>query len=271
MLAWLAPQGHNALQRCESAKEALNRACQLLSVHGSWPWLPKMACVLARTVVGLQSEVARLEGITYRSWDFHQPSRAVLDSIADLSHETAVCGSPNCMQPLYFLMISLRNWQPVGSMQFGARSVMQLMAHVIYMTLWGCTSPEFRHCLGLRPFLQYSVSRYHTNCGIRELFVSQFDFSAGPLGKNVMPEFQDHSHYIVAWYHRCAVSVHCMWILNFCYMSSSGIQLLTAVCRLSTHRHVCLGLSALLAHLCVGRHSLIVAISILFIALAHVF
>ena len=90
MLAWLAPQGHNALQRCESAKEALNRACQLLSVHGSWPWLPKMACVLARTVVGLQSEVARLEGITYRSWDFHQPSRAVLDSIADLSHETAV-------------------------------------------------------------------------------------------------------------------------------------------------------------------------------------
>ena len=49
-----------------------------------------MACVLARTVVGLQSEVARLEEITYRSWDYHRPSKAVLDSIADLSHDTAV-------------------------------------------------------------------------------------------------------------------------------------------------------------------------------------
>ena len=77
LLAWLAPQGEKALQRCENAKEALNRACQLLSVHGSWSWMPKMACVLARTVVGLQSEVARLEGITYRSWDYHRPSKAV--------------------------------------------------------------------------------------------------------------------------------------------------------------------------------------------------
>ena len=90
LLAWLAPQGEKALQRCESAKEALNRACQLLSVHGSWSWMPKMACALARTVVGLQSEVARLEGITYRSWDYHRPSKSVLDSIADLSYDTAV-------------------------------------------------------------------------------------------------------------------------------------------------------------------------------------
>jgi hypothetical protein len=238
---------------------------------GSRKWL-----VLARTVVGLQSEVLDWRVSLTVPGIFTSHQEPYWTALLTFLMKPLFCGSPNCMQPLYFLMISLRNWQPVGSMQFGARSVMQLMAHVIYMTLWGCTSPEFRHCLGLRPFLQYSVSRIHTNRGICELFVSQFDFSAGPLGKNVMPagstiQFEDHSHYIVAWYHRCAVSVHCMWILNFCYMSSFGIQLLTAVCRLSTHRHVCLGLSALLAHLCVGWHSLIVAISILFIALTHVF
>ena len=90
LLAWLAPQGEEALERCESAKEALNRGCQLLSVHGSHSWMPKMACTLARVVVGLQSEVARLEGITYRSWDYHRPSKAVLDAIVDLTHDTAV-------------------------------------------------------------------------------------------------------------------------------------------------------------------------------------
>lgn len=90
MLVWLAPQGDAALIRCENAKEALNRACQLLSVHGSWSWMPKMACVLARTIVGLQSEVAQPDNICYRSWDYRQPSRAVLDSIAGLSPDTAV-------------------------------------------------------------------------------------------------------------------------------------------------------------------------------------
>ena len=89
MLIWLAPQGDVALMRLENAKEALNRGCQLLSVHGAWSWMPKMACVLARTIVGLQSEVAQLESICYRSWDYRQPSRAVLDSIAGLSAETA--------------------------------------------------------------------------------------------------------------------------------------------------------------------------------------
>ena len=89
MMVCLAPRGDGALIRCENAKEALNRACQLLSVHGSWSWMPKMACVLARTIVGLQSEVAQLESICYRSWDYRQPSRAVLDSIAGLSPDTA--------------------------------------------------------------------------------------------------------------------------------------------------------------------------------------
>ena len=43
LLAWIAPKGEAAMHRCESAKEALNRGCQLLSVHGSWSWLPKKA------------------------------------------------------------------------------------------------------------------------------------------------------------------------------------------------------------------------------------
>ena len=90
LIAWLAPQGEPGLQRCESAKEALNRAAQRLSVHGSWSWIPKMCCSLTRTGVGLQSEVARLDGIIYRSWDYHQPSRAVVDAIADMSYDTAV-------------------------------------------------------------------------------------------------------------------------------------------------------------------------------------
>ena len=89
LLAWIAPKGEAAMHRCESAKEALNRGCQLLSVHGSWSWLPKMACVLARTSIALQSELANIENINYRSWDYHRPSRSVLDSITGLSVETA--------------------------------------------------------------------------------------------------------------------------------------------------------------------------------------
>lgn len=89
LLAWLAPKGDEAVHRCESAKEALNRGCQLLSVHGSWSWLPKMACVLSRTTIALQSELANIDDINYRSWDYHRPSRSVLDSIVGISVDTA--------------------------------------------------------------------------------------------------------------------------------------------------------------------------------------
>ena len=40
MIPWLAFQGVAAADKLEDAKECLNRACQLLSVHGMWSLAP---------------------------------------------------------------------------------------------------------------------------------------------------------------------------------------------------------------------------------------
>lgn len=46
MIPWLAFQGVAAAEKLEDAKECLNRACQLLSVHGMWSWIPRLVCIL---------------------------------------------------------------------------------------------------------------------------------------------------------------------------------------------------------------------------------
>ena len=55
MLPWLAYQGAAAEDKLEDAREGLNRACQLLSVHGMWAWIPRMICILTGCKIALQS------------------------------------------------------------------------------------------------------------------------------------------------------------------------------------------------------------------------
>lgn len=90
MIPWLAFQGVAAADKLEDAKECLNRACQLLSVHGMWSWLPRLVCILTRTSVALHSEVADIDGIRYQSWDYARPSQTVLDAVAPLSRSTTL-------------------------------------------------------------------------------------------------------------------------------------------------------------------------------------
>ena len=89
LLRWMAPLGEVAVQRCEAAKEALNRACQLVSVHGTWAWLPKVTCMLTRSLVASQSEVANLETILPRAWDYGCRSLPVQQALMELSADTA--------------------------------------------------------------------------------------------------------------------------------------------------------------------------------------
>ena len=89
LLVWIAPQGPAAELRIEAAKEALNRACQHLSIQGHWAWLARFSCIFARCSVALQSEVALLDDLTPRGWDYGRPTRSVLDSLGTMSGDTA--------------------------------------------------------------------------------------------------------------------------------------------------------------------------------------
>lgn len=90
MLPWLAYQGDAAEAKLEDAREGLNRAAQLLSVHGMWSWIPRMICILTRCKVALRSEVADIDGIRYQQWDYARPSQTVLDAVAPLSRSTTL-------------------------------------------------------------------------------------------------------------------------------------------------------------------------------------
>ena len=89
MLHWLAPLGDRFVQRAEMAKESLNRACQLFSVHGIWSWIPKVVCLITRVLVAMQSEVAAIDNILPSAWDYGRRSLPALDAMAEMSADTA--------------------------------------------------------------------------------------------------------------------------------------------------------------------------------------
>ena len=89
MLHWMAPLGDSYVQRAETAKESLNRACQLFSVHGIWSWIPKVVCLITRALVAMQSEVAAIDNILPSAWDYGRRSQPALAAMADMSADTA--------------------------------------------------------------------------------------------------------------------------------------------------------------------------------------
>ena len=85
LLRWMATMGQNIEDRIEATKETLNRACQLLSVHGHWSWMSRICAVLTRTLVAWNSDVANLETIVPSGWDYRQPTQPVLAAIRQMS------------------------------------------------------------------------------------------------------------------------------------------------------------------------------------------
>ena len=89
MLHWIAPLDDRFVLRAESAKAALQRACQLFSVHGTWSWIPKIVCLITRTLMALLTDHARIDTVLPSAWDYGRHSQPALDAMAELSLDAA--------------------------------------------------------------------------------------------------------------------------------------------------------------------------------------
>ena len=103
LLHWLAPLGDRAAQRCEAAKEACNRGCQLLSVHGTWSWLPLLTCMITRSVVSSQSALANMDSVLPHAWDYGRLSMPVQQALMEMSVATAALWRMEMLDAAAFL------------------------------------------------------------------------------------------------------------------------------------------------------------------------